>query len=127
MAWKYDIDPTKSRASEIARICSFTSKDRIGRPVLIEQHLSTYYVAVRVSVKDAGVMAGYYTPDPEDGSVVFAAIVETHDDGDGWGCKLHEETHGPRDAFASAQPLALLSPTTDCDANEWRRECRQNV
>ena len=79
------------------------------------------------------------------GSVYYAAV-ETHKDGqspfvwaavfltsgkgrDGsvWGYKDMDETMGPCEDKCPASILALLSPTDDKDANEWRERCRANI
>ena len=88
---------------------------------------STYYVACKKTPKPGKTMETYgHVPDPEDGSITFAAIILTRKDRNGDFCyKDMDEGMGPYEAKAPLSFLKLLSPTTKDYANNWRDRCRK--
>lgn len=116
------IDPT----AEIARLCTYETEARASAPVKICKRGTTYYVAVRVVMKDhAGDVYGFKL-DAEN-AYTFAAVFLTSRRVDAWGYKDMDETMGPGMSEAPAALLDLLSETTSKYALEWRERCRKNA
>lgn len=113
-------DGTVDRRFECDSLCTWSTKDETGKVVSSGEVLksamvgSTYYAAVR----------------NKDGKV-WAAVILTcgrHKfDGSIWGYKPLDETMGPYEDKCPASVLALLSPTEDKDALDWRERCRKNI
>lgn len=112
------------RRRECDRLFTWTSKDAEGNAVRRHSVLksamvgSTYYGAVE-------------TVNLSDGSRrVWAAVALTCGkgrDGTVWGYKDMDETMGPCSYKCPASILALLTPTDDAMANEWREKCRNAI
>lgn len=78
---------------------------------------STYYAAVETKKEGKAPF-------------VWAAVFLTcgkGSDGTVWGYKDMDETMGPCEDKCPASILALLSPTEDKMAMEWRNRCRENI
>lgn len=93
---------------------------RAGRSEVLKSAMvgSVYYAAVRTEIRGKP-------------AVTWAAVCRTRGAdrtvGGVWGCKAMDETVGPDFHDCPAAILALLSPTEDAVANEWRRMCRERL
>lgn len=126
MGWTHCFDGrTKPNGSidrkyECDRLLTWCRKDENGNVISSGEVLksamvgSTYYAAVRN--KKGEVWAA-----------VFLTCGRTRHDGTAWGYKDMDETMGPYEDKCPASILALLTPTDDKDANEWRERCRKNI
>lgn len=126
MGWTHCFDGrTKPNGSidrkyECDRLLTWCRKDENGNVISSGEVLksamvgSTYYAAVRN--KKGEVWAA-----------VFLTCGRTRHDGTAWGYKDMDETMGPNEDKCPASILALLTPTDDKDANEWRERCRKNI
>lgn len=126
MAWTHcfdgrrKADGTIDRRYECDRLCTWRTKDESGKVISSGEVLksamvgSTYYAAVRN--KDGKVWAA-----------VFLTCGRTKFDNTAWGYKDMDETMGPNEDKCPASVLAMLSPTDDADALEWRERCRKNI
>lgn len=113
-------DGTIDRRYECDRLCTWCTKDESGKVISSGDVLksamvgSTYYAAVRN--KDGKVWAA-----------VFLTCGRIKFDNTAWGYKPMDEKMGPNEDKCPASVLAMLSPTDDADALEWRERCRKNI
>lgn len=113
-------DGTIDRKYECDRLCTWECYDADGKITSSGKVLksamvgSVYYAAVEN--KDGKVWAA-----------VFLTCGRTKHDGTAWGYKDMDKTMGPYECKCPASILALLSPTDNEQANEWREKCRQNI
>lgn len=113
-------DGTIDRKFECDRLLTWETKDADGNITSSGKVLksamvgSTYYAAVKNHKGEVW-------------AAVFLTCGRTRHDGTAWGYKDMEETMGPNEDKCPASILALLSPTENKWANDWRERCRNNI
>lgn len=122
--WKYQGGKrVVDRRKECDKLLTWTSKDKDGNVIAVNKVLksamvgSIYYAAVEKK-RSNGVRD------------VWAAVFKTcgkSSDGTVWGYKDMDESVGPFYYDCPAGILALLTPTDDDRAKEWREKCRQRL
>lgn len=122
--WKYQGSRrVVDRRKECDRLLTWTSKDKDGNIIAVNNVLksamvgSTYYAAVEKKKTDGT-------------REVWAAVFLTcgrSSDGTIWGYKDMDETMEPYYYDCPAGILALLTPTDNERANNWRKACRENL
>lgn len=123
--WKYDRHGKRSvdRRAECDALLTWDSKDASGN--VLKRHRvvksamvgSTYYAAVETVVVAGGERKVW--------AAVFLTCGKTRWDHTVWGYKDMDETMGPFSYDCPASILALLTPTDNKNANEWRETCRK--
>lgn len=126
MGWTGYYTAPRDPKAEIARLCTYETEDRKVTPARICKKGSTFYVAVRVQMKDPAADVRDFKTDLE-GVYTFAAVFLTSYRVEAWGYKDMDETMGPAVANAPQSLLTLLSDTTNKYAIEWREKCRANA
>lgn len=116
--------PPASRQKEIDKMLTWESKDKDGNI------LSTHKV-LKSSMVGSVYYAAVTTEKPGQPTVVWAAVFLTcgrvKHDGCIWGYKDMDETMHPYYYDCPAGILALLTPTDNDSANEWRERCRRRI
>ena len=117
---KRKADGTVDRRYECDRLCTWCRKDKHGNVISSGDVL-----------KSAMVGSTYYAAVKDKNGTVWGAIIltcgRTKWDGTAWGYKDMDETMGPCEDKCPASILALLTPTDNQTANEWRERCRKNI
>ncbi|TRD17306.1 DUF6927 domain-containing protein [Palleronia caenipelagi] len=130
MGWLFYTDQRvktyADQKAEIERLCTFETEDRTTELICASKVGTTWYAAVRVSMKDGSEIEDFTYKAKEDGSFTFAAIFLTAFDQGCWGYKDMEESAGPVQARAPVSLLNRLSELKDPDsyAHDWRKRCR---
>lgn len=122
--WKYHGGKRiVDRRKECDKLLTWENKDRDGNVIAVYRVIksamvgSTYYAAVERKRADGS-------------RDVLAAVFNTcgrSSDGTIWGYKDMDETMGPCEDKCPASILALLTPTENKNAIEWRNRCRENI
>ena len=128
MGWTFQYDIPRDKKAEITGMLTWETEEYTVAPLKVSNYGSTYYAAVKMTPKLLSLspaMISNYTPNPEDGSIVFAAVYLTKTSNGEWGYKDMSEDTGPYHYSCPAGILDLLSPVKEGTyASEWREKCR---
>lgn len=118
MGWSYQHKPSSQSAEEFL-IDNFSYTTDSGREVKVIDC---------VIVKDAYEDVAYMAVDRGDGRVTgLVCLIGEQVDYYNFGYKDIPESAGPAASYCPARILALLTPTDNDWANEWRAMCRKNL
>jgi hypothetical protein len=99
MGWMcFNVD-SHDEKREIQRLVTFETEDRSARSIHTVKKGSTWFLAVKVTLKRENLDCSGYKPD-QFGKYVFAVVILTSRSGSEWCYKDMEESMGPAEANA---------------------------